>query len=75
MARPARIPLDGIAGRDITSQLHPTANPREFAMHDVAPKLGGAAPGHVPGRGRIYASITDTIGDTPIVRRYRLPQL
>ncbi len=44
-------------------------------MHDVAPKLGGAAPGHVPGRGRIYASITDTIGDTPIVRLNRLPQL
>jgi cysteine synthase A len=27
---------------------------------------------HVPGRGRIYASITDTIGDTPIVRLDRL---
>jgi cysteine synthase A len=44
-------------------------------MHDVAPKLGGAAPGQVPGRGRIYASITDTIGDTPIVRLNRLPQM
>ncbi len=27
-----------------------------------------------PGRGRIYASITDTIGDTPLVRLARLPQ-
>ncbi len=25
-------------------------------------------PGHLPGRGRIYDSIVDTIGDTPIVR-------
>ena len=29
---------------------------------------------HVPGRGRIYNSITDTIGDTPLVRLARLPQ-
>jgi cysteine synthase A len=28
--------------------------------------------GRAPGRGRIYASITDTIGDTPIVRLDRL---
>src|ERR1700742_1589941 len=27
-----------------------------------------------PGRGRIYNSITDTIGDTPLVRLARLPQ-
>src|SRR6202451_2227467 len=27
-----------------------------------------------PGRGRIYDSITDTIGDTPLVRLARLPQ-
>src|SRR3712207_9568092 len=27
-----------------------------------------------PGRGRIYDSITDTIGDTPLVRLKRLPQ-
>ena len=31
-------------------------------------------PAHVPGRGRIYNSITDTIGDTPLVRLARLPQ-
>jgi cysteine synthase A len=27
-----------------------------------------------PGRGRIYNSITETIGDTPLVRLRRLPQ-
>lgn len=26
-----------------------------------------------PGRGRIYNSITDTIGDTPLVKLNRLP--
>jgi cysteine synthase len=31
-----------------------------------------AAPAHTPGRGRIYDSITDTIGDTPIVRLDRI---
>ncbi|MGD0189240.1 MAG: cysteine synthase A [Rhizomicrobium sp.] len=29
---------------------------------------------HVPGRGRIYDSITQTIGDTPLVRMARLPK-
>ena len=29
---------------------------------------------NIPGRGRIYNSITDTIGDTPLVRLARLPQ-
>jgi cysteine synthase A len=29
---------------------------------------------HPPGRGRIYDSIVDTIGDTPIVRLRKLPQ-
>src|ERR1700758_5106997 len=33
----------------------------------------GAAPR--PGRGRIFQSITETIGDTPIVRLNRLPQM
>ena len=28
-----------------------------------------------PGRGRVYDSITETIGDTPIVRLNRLPQM
>ena len=30
------------------------------------------APHHAPGRGRIYESITDTIGDTPLVKLNRL---
>ncbi|MEZ5786669.1 MAG: cysteine synthase A [Xanthobacteraceae bacterium] len=34
-----------------------------------------ASPAPAPGRGRVYDSITDTIGDTPIVRLNRLPQL
>ncbi len=29
---------------------------------------------HTPGRGRIYDSITETIGDTPLVRLARMPQ-
>ncbi len=32
---------------------------------------GGAAR-RTPGRGRVYASITDTIGDTPLVRIDRI---
>ncbi|WP_186416964.1 cysteine synthase A [Bosea sp. CS1GBMeth4] len=39
-------------------------------MADSAQKPGTA---HVPGRGRVYNSITDTIGDTPLVRLNRLP--
>ncbi|MFO1149850.1 MAG: cysteine synthase A [Alsobacter sp.] len=31
-------------------------------------------PDHAPGRGRIYDSITDTIGDTPIVRLKRIAE-
>lgn len=30
---------------------------------------------HRPGRGRIFGSITETIGDTPLVRLNRLPQM
>jgi len=37
-------------------------------MADAAQK-----PAHIPGRGRVYNSITDTIGDTPLVRLNRLP--
>lgn len=32
-------------------------------------------PYRIPGRGRVYNSITDTIGDTPLVKLARLPQL
>ena len=39
-------------------------------MADAAQK-----PAHVPGRGRVYDSITDTIGDTPLVRLDRLAKL
>jgi cysteine synthase A len=30
--------------------------------------------GHAPGRGRIYDCITETIGDTPLVRMKRMPE-
>ena len=33
-----------------------------------------ATPSHAPGRGRIYDSIADAIGDTPLVRLNKLPQ-
>src|SRR5918997_3782552 len=36
---------------------------------ETAPDLGKK-----PGRGRVYDSITETIGDTPLVRLKRLPQ-
>src|SRR5437899_321132 len=32
-------------------------------------------PGHRPGRGRVFDSITDAIGDTPLVRLRRLPDM
>lgn len=38
----------------------------------VEPSAAGAA--HRPGRGRVFDSIVDAIGDTPIVRLRRLPQ-
>lgn len=34
-----------------------------------------AQPARAPGRGRVFALITETIGDTPIVRLNRLPQM
>jgi len=45
-------------------------------MAEPARKFETAPPdlGKKPGRGRIYGSITDTIGDTPLVRLNRLPQ-
>jgi cysteine synthase len=44
----------------------------EAVLRSVAP---AASPARLAGRGRIYDSITDTIGDTPLVRLTRLPQL
>jgi cysteine synthase A len=41
-------------------------------MTEPARKLA-AVDAKAPGRGRIYGSITDTIGDTPLVRLSRLP--
>lgn len=41
-------------------------------MADAAHKLT-SAPSKAPGRGRVYDSITDTIGDTPLVKLNRLP--
>jgi len=40
-------------------------------MSDAARK---PAPEHVPGRGRVYNSITETIGDTPLVRLHRMAE-
>ena len=42
-------------------------------MQDASRTSAADAPAR-PGRGRIFDSITDTIGDTPIVRLNRLPQ-
>src|ERR1700752_2314374 len=33
-----------------------------------------SSPARAPGRGRIYDSITETIGDTPLVRLARMPK-
>jgi cysteine synthase A len=44
-------------------------------MADTALATRPAATAHAPGRGRIFDSITQTIGDTPIVRLNRLPQM
>src|SRR5918997_3694894 len=41
-------------------------------MAEAARKITPTEPERVPGRGRIYDSITDTIGDTPIVRLNRI---
>jgi cysteine synthase A len=43
-------------------------------MAEAARKLETPVPARSPGRGRVYGSITDTIGDTPIVRLNRLPK-
>jgi len=36
--------------------------------------MGNEATDHTPGRGRIYPSIAEAFGDTPVVRLNRLPQ-
>src|SRR5256714_795613 len=42
-----------------------------MASAPLRSRLGASA----PGRGRVFDSITDTIGDTPLVRLNRLPQM
>jgi cysteine synthase A len=42
-----------------------------FMPHAVK---GDSNPVHTPGRGRIFNSITETMGDTPLVRLARLPK-
>src|ERR1700756_5378810 len=44
-------------------------------MADTALATRPSATAPVPGRGRVLDSITETIGDTPIVRLNRLPQM
>jgi cysteine synthase A len=44
-------------------------------MQESARSAAGVDPAHRPGRGRVFQSITETIGDTPIVRLNRLPQI
>ncbi|MGA7428123.1 MAG: cysteine synthase A, partial [Rhodoplanes sp.] len=44
-------------------------------MSEAALKPAAPSTSRMVGRGRVYDSITDTIGDTPIVRLNRLPQL
>ena len=43
-------------------------------MADAARKLADPTPARTAGRGRVYDSITETIGDTPLVRLNRLPK-
>ena len=44
-------------------------------MSEAALKSAAPSTSRMVGRGRVYDFITDTIGDTPIVRLNRLPQL
>lgn len=46
-----------------------------IAAPKSAPHLASADASHRPGRGRIYRSVTETIGDTPLVQLNRLPQM
>src|SRR5690349_17089746 len=51
-----------------------STRPQEGTLQDTVKSSAGRAPARAPGRGRVFDSITDTIGDTPIVRLNRLPQ-
>src|SRR5258708_14547233 len=50
-----------------------TAPPQEEPFMDTSSNAG-AVYAQPPGRGRVFDSIVDAIGDTPIVRLRRLPQ-
>ena len=63
---------------------HRTADAYMHALGDIhrrlmtaasAPRLVPPSAELRPGRGRVFDSITDTIGDTPLVRLNRLPQI
>ncbi|HEV7873071.1 MAG TPA: cysteine synthase A, partial [Enterovirga sp.] len=41
-------------------------------MADTALRTPATQSGRTPGRGRVYGSITETVGDTPLVRLDRL---
>lgn len=41
----------------------------------ASPLKSATAPAHAPGRGRIYQSITETVGDTPLVQLNRLAKV
>jgi cysteine synthase A len=49
-------------------------SPEEDVMQDTVKSSTSAGSARAPGRGRVFGSITETIGDTPIVRLNRLPQ-
>jgi cysteine synthase A len=53
------------------------ASSQEDIMPDAAlrPRSTNTGAAPRPGRGRVFDSITETIGDTPIVRLNRLPQM
>lgn len=44
------------------------------ATAKIAEATSPASPAHAPGRGRVYDSIAQAYGDTPLVRLNRLPQ-
>jgi cysteine synthase A len=65
--------------RSVYKRVPPPSYSQEDTLPDTAkPSVPTAAPvaaARRPGHGRIYTSITDTIGNTPIVRLNRLPQM
>jgi cysteine synthase len=56
---------------------NPLVSPVEKVSMSLAekPRPARAKSTHRPGRGRVFASVTEAIGDTPIVQLRRLPEL